>query len=78
MSNSQEDIVKEARAYVGRRVEIPVHFDVWMQGARFGTVTGWRKGKSGVSAYVLVKMDHPAIKRRVKVWRLDWEYLRLL
>jgi hypothetical protein len=29
----------QARALLGRRVEIPVHYDMWMRGARFGIVT---------------------------------------
>lgn len=24
--------------YIGRRVEIPTHYDLWMQGARFGKI----------------------------------------
>ena len=41
----------------GARVEISPHFDLWMQGARFGTV---RKVVDGV---VTVKMDHPQVRR---------------
>lgn len=68
----------EPATLIGRRVEIPVHYDLWMRGARTGIVTSWRAGKPGVSDCVLVKMDHPQVRKRVKVWRLDWDYMRLL
>ena len=68
----------QARALVGKRVEIPVHYDVWMRGARFGTVTGWSKGKPGYSAYVRVTMDHPQVRRAVRVHALDFDYMRIL
>lgn len=42
---------------VGTRVEIAPHHDLWMRGARFGTV---RKIEHGA---VAVKMDHPQVKR---------------
>lgn len=63
---------------IGKRIEIPVHYDLWMQGARTGVVTAFRHGKPGYSDYYLVKMDHPAVKRRVKLWRLDWNYMKVL
>ena len=63
---------------IGARVEIPVHYDMWMRGARFGEVTGFRHGKNGTSAYIFVKLDHPQAKRRLKVWALDWEYMRIV
>lgn len=61
---------------MGCRIEIPVHYDRWMQGARFGKVTGYRNGKPGQSDYLLVKMEHPQVKRCVKVWRRDWPYVK--
>ena len=60
---------------IGHRVEIPVHYDAWMRGARFGTVTAFRHGALGQSDYLLVKLDHPQIKQRLKLWRPDWPYL---
>lgn len=66
------------RPAIGKRIEIPVHYDLWMRGARFGTVTGFRNGAPGKSAYVLVRMDHPQVKRSLKVWALDWAYVREL
>ena len=64
----------QARAMLGKRVEIPVHYDMWMRGARCGTVT--RIGKD--AAFVYVKMDHPQAKRRVKLWRIDFDYAKVL
>lgn len=68
--------MSNARAYVGKRVEIPVHYDLWMRGARMGTVTAFCYGKDGLSDYLLVKMDHPQVKKRLKLWRIDWEYAK--
>lgn len=64
--------------WIGKRIEIPVHYDMWMRGARFGEVTAFRNGKAGQSDYLLVKMDHPQIKRRLKLWRIDWDYAKLI
>lgn len=68
---------EQMTSLIGKRVEIPVHYDLWMRGARFGTVTGRRQGKPGLSAYLVVKMDHPQVKRRLKVWAIDAKYLRV-
>lgn len=63
----------------GTRVEIPVHYDAWMCGARFGEVRGFRRGKPGQSDYLLVRMDHPQMQRRcLKLWRIDWDYAKLV
>jgi len=64
----------QARELLGKRIEIPVHYDMWMRGARFGEVT--RIGKD--AAFVYVKMDHPQARRRVKLWRIDYEYAKLI
>jgi hypothetical protein len=64
--------------WIGKRVEIPVHYDMWMRGARFGQVTGFRRGKAGQSDFIYVKLDHPQAKRSLKIWRPDWEYMRLV
>jgi hypothetical protein len=61
---------------LGTRIEIPVHYDLWMRGARFGVITAFRAGKPGLSDCYLVKMDHPEVKRRLKLWRLDWDYAK--
>ena len=76
MSKTPTDLADAPR--VGARVEIPVHYDAWMQGARYGVVA-WRvSGRPGRSAYVKVKLDNPRIKRQLKVWALDWPYLKVL
>lgn len=67
---------QDHRPLIGKRVEIPVHYDLWMRGARFGVVTAYRNGKPGQSDYLLVKLDHPQVRRRLKLWRLDWDYAK--
>ena len=62
---------------IGRRIEIPAHYDLWMRGARFGVITSFARGEAEQSDYVRVKIDHPQVKRRLKLWRLDWDYARL-
>ncbi len=64
--------------FIGKRIEIPVHYDLWMRGARFGPVTAFRHGRPGQSDYLLVKMDHSGVKRRFKLWRGDWGYARII
>lgn len=60
----------------GQRLEIPVHYDAWMRGARFGEVRGFRRGTAGQSDYLLVRMDHPGLRRCLKLWRPDWPYAK--
>lgn len=62
---------------IGQRIEIPVHYDLWMQGARTGVITSVRNGHVGTS-YYLVKMDPPQVKRRLKLWRPDWDYTKAI
>lgn len=56
---------------VGKRVEIPAYADLWMRGARFGTVERVIEGSGnyldprdprGASIFV-VRMEHPQVKR---------------
>lgn len=68
----------EPKQLIGQRVELPAHYDAWARGAKFGTVTGFKAGTGGVSDCLLVKMDHPGIKRRVKLWRIDWDSAKFL
>ena len=63
---------------IGKRVEIPVHYDMWMRGARYGTVTMYRRGRVNQSDYVYVKLDHPQAKRSLKIWHHDWEYMKIV
>ncbi len=69
-----EQGMAKARDMLGARIEIPVHYDLWMRGARFGKVTAI--GKDG--AFVFVKMDHPQVKRRLKLWRIDYDYAKIV
>ena len=63
---------KQARALVGKRVEIPVHYDMWMRGARFGVVTS----HSVKLRCVRVKLDHPQARRLLRVWYADMDYMK--
>ena len=64
---------------LNKRVEIPVHYDAWMRGAQYGKVTAFHASTvAGQSDYVTVRMDHPQIKRLLKVWCMDWEYMRII
>ena len=63
---------------VGHRVEIPAHYDLWMRGARFGLVTAFRRGRIGLSHYVLVQMDHPQVRRAIKLQESEWDYLKIV
>lgn len=60
----------------GTRIEIPVHYNLWAQGARYGTVTGYRNGHAGQSDYITVRMDNAQVKHSLKVWRMDWSYCK--
>lgn len=63
---------------IDKRVEIPVHYDLWMRGARLGRVVSRHRGKAGVSAYLRVQMEHPQVRRSIKVWALDIDYMKVL
>lgn len=69
-----EDKLAQAKDLLGKRIEIPVHYDMWMRGARFGTVTSI--GKDGEC--IRVALDHPQARRRLKVWRADYDYVKVL
>lgn len=64
----------KAKALVGKRIEIPVHYDMWMQGAHYGTV----RSVGALGDYVKVKLDHPCAKRQLKVWAIDYDYVKVL
>lgn len=63
---------------LGKRIEIPVHYDLWMRGARFGEVRSYHQGSEGRSAYIKVKLDHPQVRKQLKVWALDWDYCKVI
>ena len=46
---------------VKSRVELSPGYDLWMRGARFGVVRSIRDG------IAKVKMDHPQVKRLVRI-----------
>lgn len=69
---------EELKGWIGRRVEIPVHYDMWMRGARFGKVVARRRGRPGYSDYLLVRLDHSQVRRCLKVWRGDVDYMKEL
>jgi len=50
----------------GRRVEIPAHYDLWVQGARMGVVRGIYTDERGVEM-VEIKMEHPQVKRLARM-----------
>jgi len=67
------------KQWLNKRIEIPVHYDLWARGAKTGTVTGYRESKTpGQSDYLTVRMDHPQVKGLLKLWRIDWAYIKLL
>ena len=64
---------------IGDRIQIPVHYDMWMRGARYGVVTSTRGGNTGIAAYAYVKLDAlPTNARRLKVWACDWDYCKFI
>jgi hypothetical protein len=63
---------------IGERIEIPVHYDLWMQGARTGRVVGYRGGKPGQSDYFLVRMDSPHVAKPIRLWGHDAPYAKRL
>ncbi len=63
---------------VGDRIEIPVHYDMWMRGARFGVVTARRNGGDGTSGYFLLKLDRTPAGRRLKLWDHDVPYAKII
>jgi hypothetical protein len=75
---TETETEQQTRPAIGSRVEIPVHYDMWMRGARCGVVTSFRNGSAGTSDYVTVKLDHWQVKKQLKVWRMDWPYMKVL
>lgn len=55
---------------VGSRVQIPAYSDLWMQGARFGTIERVKTGNGNYLApgdirgadVFIVRLDHPQVK----------------
>jgi hypothetical protein len=56
-----------------RYIEIPVHFDLWMQGARTGTVQSVMRDGTWK-----VRMDNKRVKRLVRIAPEDQAYCKIL
>lgn len=56
-----------------KRIEIPVHFDLWMRGARTGHIKRVRKDGAW-----LVKMEHPQVRRLIIVLPDDQTFCKVL
>jgi hypothetical protein len=58
---------KAVDTFVGVRIELHPGCDLWMRGARFGTITGFG------GSYATVRMDHPQVKKlqRIPIERLS-------
>lgn len=63
-------------ALIGTRIEIPAHYDRWMQGAKYGKVIALKASLTNGN-YLLVQMDNPKAGR-VKVWSESWQYIRVI
>lgn len=51
-------------SFIGERVELAPHLDLWMRGARFGVVVMQSTAhKEGELMRLKVRMDHPQVKR---------------
>ncbi len=68
---------------VGKRVEIPAYADLWMRGARFGTVERFiagngkylQSGDSRGADIFVIRMDHPQVKRLARFIADDCRYI---
>lgn len=49
----------------GDRVELSPHMDLWMQGARYGTVR--RVQDTGTAIHYLIRMDHKQVRRLIRL-----------
>lgn len=63
----------EHKMFQGRRLTIPVHYDLWMRGARHGVIEGVRKRDLAWR----VKMDNPLVKRRVYIPLADKDFCKV-
>ena len=63
---------------VGKRVEIAPHYDLWMRGARHGVIHSVSVPRATLAAQpdlVRLKMDHPQVKRLIRVYLDDVKYV---
>lgn len=66
--------IAKCRALIGKRVEIPVYYGLWMRGAQYGVVTSVSKN----AAHIRVRMDHPQVKRRARIAGMDVDDIKIL
>lgn len=68
---------------VGKRVQIPAYTDLWMRGARFGTIERVIVGSGNYldprdprgATIFCVRMDHPQVKRLARVISDDCTFI---
>lgn len=63
---------------VGARIEIPAHLDLWMRGARTGTVAHHSRGLNGAPDFIKVRMDHPRVRNLLRIAQSDWTFIKEL
>lgn len=56
-----------------QRVEIPVHYDLWMMGAQTGYIASIKKDGAW-----MVRMDNRRVRRLVPIAPRDQEFCKLL
>lgn len=57
-------------APIGSRVQISPSFDLWVRGARYGTIKGAELDKHG-REIVIVRMDHPQVRKLQRFFPVD-------
>ena len=67
---------------VGKRVQIPAYTDLWMRGARFGTVERFNAGGNFIDPrdvrgrdVFVVRMDHPQVTKPARVYADDCTFV---
>jgi hypothetical protein len=63
----------QAKGLVGQRVEMPVHYDAWAMGNRYGQVTSVGRG----GKFVNVQLDKTP-SQRTKLHRVDFDYAKVI
>jgi hypothetical protein len=54
---------------IGKRIELSPHMDLWMRGARYGTV------KKESNDVLTIKMDHPGVKKLIRVNKKNVKFI---
>lgn len=71
-------------ACVGKRVQVPAYSDLWMRGARFGTVERVIEASGNYvdprdprgAAVFVIRMDHPQVKRLARFIADDCTFVK--